>query len=291
MLSVKNVTKREYDFTFEERIITLIKDSPYANYSLIIAYLAVIKLLKANIATDYFYLLKILDQQKLSIPKSNLIDFYNVAGNFCIRQIISGKNDYNRELFNLYQDMHRENLLLEGQFIQAVQIKNIVTIACKVKEFNWATMAVNHYCPFVNKTVQKSVYHFNSGIIDFYQHRYTEAIHHLIRVEKINLAYDLDSKLLLLQAYYLMDSSYDERTMQIFRSTGHFIYTHKTMPTTSKKSYKNFISILTSLYQIRHRVSKKTIEITREKLMNMKVVLAKQWLLTQIDLIIKKSRK
>ncbi|MFK7981408.1 MAG: hypothetical protein AB8G86_15595 [Saprospiraceae bacterium] len=291
MLSVKNATKKVYDFTFMESIITLGKVSTYANHPLIITYLAVIKLIKTNIATNYFYLLKVLDQYKLSIPKSSLIDFYNVAGNFCIRQIVAGKNDFNRELFNLYQNMHRENLLLEGQFMQAVKIKSVVTIACKVREFNWANMAVNHYCPFVNKTVQKSVYHFNLGIIDFYQHHYKEAIHHFIRVEKVNLAYDLDCKLLLLQAYYLMDKHYDERTMQIFRSTGNFIYTHKTMPTTSKKSYKNFILILTNLYQVRHRMGKRTIELVHKKLEDMDVVLARQWLSTQIEVILKASRK
>jgi len=70
--------------------------------------------------------------------------------------------------------------------------------------------------------------------------------------------------------------------MQIFRSTEQFIKNQKSLPTAHKRSNKNFVQILISLYRIKHSVGKKTLEAVRKTLSTMDTVMAKQWLLEKI---------
>jgi len=255
----------------------------YAIAILVILYRTVIKLMETNEEAAYIDLLKLLDQYNEQIPKKHLIAFYNVAGNYWVDQTVKGRSDYHQKVFELYDKMDQKNLLVEDNFMQAVKLKNLVTAACRVKEFEWATAMIHKYHSYIKKEFQQSVHHFNLGVIHSYQGQYQEAIKHLIRVEKINLAYDLDCRLLLLQAYYELDTDYDERTMQIFRSAEHFVQTHKNLPSIHKKSYKHFIQLLISLYRVRHRVGKRTLVSVREKLLKTEGVMAKQWLLDRVD--------
>lgn len=282
MLSLKNVIQKKYDFTSMETIKPLLELAPYNKHPLLIVYRTIFQLMETKEEAVYKHLLSLLEQYYPNIPKSYLVDFYYVANNYCIHQIREGKSYYNQNVFDLYKTMDQKGLLVEGSFMQPVTLKNLVAVACRVQAFEWATAIIDKYRPYIKKEVQESVYHFNLGIIAFYQHQYQTAISHLIRVDKVNLAYNLDSRLLLLQAYYELDRDYDERTMQIFRSTEHFIKVHKDLPTTHKRSYKNFIQVLINLYRVRHGVGKRTLEGVSAKLSKMESVMARQWLLEKI---------
>jgi len=105
----------------------------------------------------------------------------------------------------------------------------------------------------------------------------------IIRVDKVELAYDLDVKILLLKAHYQLDKEYDERTMQIFRSVERFVRGNQTLSTFAKKSYKNLIQIIINLYRVKHRVGKRTLEQIRQKMEKMNFIGDKKWLLEKIE--------
>lgn len=277
--SIMNVTPKSYDLEALE-VITPLLDLPiYANNPLIILYRSIIQLMQTHQEVNYLDLLNLLNKYESFIPKNYLIDFYNVACNFCARQIRLGKVNYHREVFELYKKMNIKQLLIETDFIQITKLKNVVSLSAQIGEFEWAVGIINKYCHFVKKEERTSVYHFNLGVIEFYKTNYKLAISHFIRVEKLNLMYDLDAKILLLKSYYLMDREYDERTLQIFRSAERFVLTNKSMPIAHKKSYKNFIQILINLYRARHGVGKRTLESIQEKMEKMDFITDKKWLL------------
>lgn len=284
MQSILNVTaNKRYDFSSMEAIEPLLRLPQYATNPLILLYQMIIQFMIDYNEEKYVKLLALLNQYGAEIPKNYLLDFYHVALNFCIRQVRAGEIAYNRNIFELYKEMDNKDLLMQDGFIELLKLKNIVAASCHVAEFKWATEVVHKYSAFVKKEIQKSVYHFNIGGIEFYKKKYKEAISHLIRVEKISIEYDTDCRMLLLKSYYELDGHYDERTMQIFRSAERYVQTTKLTSISSKKSYKNFIQILINLYRVRHKIGKRTLAGVQSKLNKMELVSDKKWLLEKID--------
>jgi len=284
MHSIANANKQKsYDFDSIDAIINLLNTSLPIPNPLIKLYLTVIQLLRTYNEENYTTLLILLEEYSPYIPKNILIDFYAVACNFCMNEGKKGKLDSIKKLYDLYKIIDDKDLLLEKNHLQIVKLKNIVGVSCDMRDFEWATKIVHKYYIYAEKEVQKSVYHLNIGAIQFYQSNYKEAISHFIRVEKINLAYDIDCKIMLLKSYYQMDKQYDERTMQIFRSAERFIDANKELPYAPKKSYKNFIQILINLYRVRHKVGKQTKESLTNKLAKMPLLNNKKWLLEKIS--------
>lgn len=282
--SVLNLTQNRKVTYGNTEIVDMLTSIPkYNTHPLVELYLATIQILKSYTETSYVKFLDLLMHHTAFIPKNYLIDFYNVACNFCALQIRKGRVDYFNKVFELYQMMDVEDILLDKNNIQVIKLKNIITTSCHIRKFDWATKIINKYISFVKKEERESVYHLNIGGIEFYKSNYKKAISHLIRVDKINLVCDLDCRILLLKSYYVMDLKYDERTMQIFRSANRFLDTQQGMSISLKKSYKNFIQILINLYRVRHKVGKRTLVGVQNKLEKMDFVSDKKWLLEKMD--------
>lgn len=281
LLSMELSTSKSYDKEAMEAITSLLDLPQYQRHPFVVVFRATVNLIKFQTEEMYHNLLELLDVQVSGVPKNELNGIYNTITNFCILQIKKGEFDY-RELFNLYQMMDDRELLVEEGFMSEVKLKNIVAVACKIEEYQWAINLVEKYRPFIRKPVRESVCRLNLGGIAFYQKDYKTAIHHFIRVDSINLHYDINCRIMMMKSYYEIDGDYDERTMQIFRSTEKFFNENKALPQKTRKGYKNFIRTLINLYRIRHRATKMKLEQVNLKLEQQEVNSDKYWLREKI---------
>ncbi len=282
MLSLGDAIKKDYDTSSMEAIDHLLDLPQYADHPLIKIYRTIIDLIKNQNEAAYLHLLQLLDEYVSVISHENIIGFYIAATNFCAQQIRQGNFGYDR-LFELYQIMDKRNLLIEGDFIPVGKLKNAVTSGCRTGEFDWARETIEKYRDFISKPIKESVYHFNMGIIAFYQNDYKMALHHFVRVERVNLHYDSDCRVMMVKSHYETDQEYDERTLQIYRSAEKYFKTHSSLTPRNKKAYQNFIRILINLYRIQHRATKMTLSSLKEKLEQQEVNSDKQWLLKKIN--------
>ena len=280
-LYLEGVTSRNYDVSSMEATLDLINLPQYARLPLIRIYLAAIHLAKAQNVTTYRELLALLDIHTEAISRKDLNGFYVVATNFCARQIQSGRFDHS-ELFDLYKVMDEKNLLIENYFIPVNKLRNVIAVGCRVNEFDWAMDTIEKYQPYVEKSVRESVYHFNLGGVAFYQKDYKKALHHFVRVESVNFNYDVNCRVVIMKAHYETDQEYDERTLQIFRSTEKYFNENTILTPKNKKAYKNFIRTLINVYRVRHRATKMTLKSIKEKLERQEVNSDKKWLLEKI---------
>lgn len=280
-LSLQNVTSHKYN-TSIDLMFPMLDLPQYATHPLIQIYCATIKLMRDASEENYRLLLTSLDQNEAAVLKSDLNGFYVVATNFCAQQILKGSFGY-QELFELYHTMDEKNLLVEGDFIPVGKLKNTITAGCRVGQFEWAISRTEKYRNTVKKNLRDSVFHFNMGAIAFYQQDYRHTLHHLVRVESINLAYDSDCRVMMMKAHYETDWEYDERTLQIFRSTEKYFNENKAFTPRNKKGYKNFIRALINLYRIRHQATKMTLQSIKVKLEKQEVNVDKRWLMGKIE--------
>ncbi len=281
LLFLEAVTDKKYDTSSIEAMAALLNLPQYANHPLIQIYLAANQLTKTQSEAVYRNLLVLLERYSSSIIKSDLKGFYIIAVNFCSRQIQKGQFDF-QHLFILFQIMDEQELLIDKNFISVDELKTIVTAGCRVGEFKWTVQMIKKYQPFIEKKVRESVYHFNLGGVAFYQQDYEKALHHFIRVESVNLNYDVNCRVIMMKAHYECDQEYDERTIQIFRSAEKYFNENKQLTPKNKKAYKNFIRTLINVYRIRFGATKMKLEDLKAKLKNQEVNSDKAWLLGKI---------
>ncbi len=285
-LSMRHVPdKGKYDLSSMETIAPLLDLPQYIDTPLIVLHRATINLMKTESETAYFDLLNYLDQYEPIVPTDALKGFYTVTVNHFVGQITRGRLDYNGKMFDLYKIMDKKNLLADKDFIPVVKLKNVVTVSCRVKEYEWATNFIERYRMYIREDIRDSVCHYNLGTIAFHQKDYATAHSKFIQVGKVNRTYDINVRAMILKCLYEKEKDYNDYTMQSFRSAKQFFRENKSLPTKTRMSYTNFIKILIPLYRLRHDINKTQADIERlkEKLNKQKINSHRGWLLEKIQ--------
>ncbi len=274
--------KKTYEFDLKD-IASLLEHPQYAHHPLVELYVKNIQLMERRDDETYTQLLGLLDKHQRAIPTNTFRNFYTTCISYCVHQVRNGYMDYYRKIFDLYLIMHHKNLLIEQGMIHRGMLKNMVIIACREQEFDWAENFIEHYRPFVSESIRESVYQFLLGMLAFYQKDYEKAHDRFIKVDKIDTTYDINTRVIILKCIYEKEKEYHEPIMQSFRTAEKYFISHTLLPAKSKQEYKNFIRTLINLYRIRHGASKMSVERLKEKLEAQKANSDKQWLLLKIE--------
>jgi len=282
MLSFQATTQRSYNFETIELMWQLVNHPDYKDEPLIKAYNATIVLLKEQSETAYDRLIQILDDLKNKLSVNNLTTLYNIALNFCVQRLKIGEFTF-QDLFEIYSKLDERDLLLEENYIPSNKLKNVLTVGCRIKKFQWAQDILSKYYPFIRKSVRENVYHFNMGAISFYQKKFNTALSHFIKVDHVNLTYDINCRIMMLKAHYEIDGDYDERTVQIYRSTEKYFLENKELSFQNRRAFKNFIRLLINLYRIKHKATKMTVASFQNKLEAQQINSDKNWLKEKLN--------
>lgn len=284
VLSIRKVqSKTEYDFKSLNAINHLLELPKYANHPLIAAYKANLDLLDKGSLKSYIKLINILDEQENKISPDVLRAYYTNAANFCIEQVKRGNKIFNDRMFEVYQTMHSKNLLVDNNIVDIQILKNIVTMACRNTKFRFATSLISYYEDFLPKLIKNSVCQFLHGLIAFTQKDFDVAHDHFIKVEQVNLNYNINTKILILKCLYEKEREYNEYTMTAFRSAERFFKLNKQLPRENKKGFVNFIKILITLYRIRFKIGSRTLNWIMNQLHNQEVNSDANWLKEKIE--------
>lgn len=284
-ITILGLPKNQKEILINERFYELLQSTlrlnEYKAEPLVQIYLAVIVLMKQPNESNFEILSDLILLNSSTTSKEDLIGLYTVLTNFYTVQFQKGESIFT-EWLSLYKQMDKLNLFVEGTFVHLGKLKNAITAACRIKEFLWASCLVEKYKAAIPQTVRDSVYNYLTGAIAFYKKDYDEALHHFIRVDTINLTYDINCKVILIKSHYEIDKEYDERTVQIYRSAEKYFTTNKQLGNKTSRSYKNFIRILINLYRIKHTATKMTLGKLEEKLALQKFNADKIWLSAKI---------
>jgi len=274
--------RKSYDFSSMDALAKLLDMPKYAQHPLIVLCRINVELLKTQDVKVYNSLLKSLDKYSEAVPLHLLKSYYFVAINHCISKVWTDRLKYTKKIFDLFVIMHNKNLLIDDNFISISAFKHLITVSCQVGQFEWAESIIEYYRPFVRKEVRDSICHFLYGAIAFYQKDYETAHDRFIQVDKVNLNYDTNTRVLILKCLYEKEKEYNEYTMTAFRSIESFFKLNKQLPKKNKKGYSNFIKTLITLYRIRHHEGSRTLEWAVEQLEQQEVNSDKPWLLEKI---------
>jgi len=283
MFSFSRAYKTIYNYDVLTHTLEMTQLPQFRNHALIKIYRTAVFILRDEQATDFEELKSLLDIYEHQVARRVLNDMYILATNFCTRRIIAGQTEYLEELFQIYQLMSEKKLLTEGEYIPVGKMKNIISVACQLRHFDWIRQLIEDSKLLIAPRFQESVYYFGIGLIYFYRNELEQAISHFIRVDDIDINYTLDSKFLMMKAYYDLDKDFSERTEQIFKSFIAYIKGNKIISTVNKEGYTNFTKTLISLYRIKHMVGKRSLEVVENRLQTYSRMSDKKWLAEKIE--------
>ena len=182
----------KYNFHFLEELIDYIQNhwENYEENASIKLYFTILMSLRAEQNHVYYDQLKeMLANDVDQLSEKELGDLYTFSYNFCIQRINSGDNAYQRELFNLYNQGLKNGLLITNGLISEFDYKNITTLGCHLKEFDWTEQFIQEYKEKLPANKKENAYNYNLANLYYSKKMYNEASSTLLHVQFTDVKY------------------------------------------------------------------------------------------------------
>lgn len=213
-------------------------------------------------------------------------DLYTFAYNYCIRRINQGDSSYQTELFDLYQKGLSGGLLLKNGILSEWDYKNVATLGCSLKEYDWTEDFLHTYKDYIPAHQRENAYSYN--LANYYYHKklYDKTLQTLLHVQFTDVKYHLNSNFLLLRTYYALHDT--EALLSLIETFRIYVIRNQRITTEQKRSYTNFLRFSKKLVQLKHHASTYSKKALREKLDELaakvehtETVINKYWLLEE----------
>ncbi len=251
-LEIKNRNKL-FSINIEERFILALKQETQNGLLSKIPIFKIYSLLHSAISSqeeeEILAFEKDFFQNSMYLPRIDAqVIFFNGL-NFFIRKLNQGSVNYYRKILNWYKLGLDRDLIIEKNIISETTYANIVVIACKEKEFNWADDFIEEYQSFLHPEIQEDVFLLNKCILSFYQDKFEE-ITFFISSHSFSPRFLPKIRLLEIQAIfgqYLTDSSYFEVLIAKIKAFDIFIKRTNVLSSESSKPYHKSIKLIESV--------------------------------------------
>ncbi len=227
-------------------------------------YIILMSLREENEPEHYAQMKAMLADHMQVMPTRDCSDLYTFAYNYCIRRINQGDSSYQTELFDLYKKGLASGMLLKNKIISEWDYKNVATLGCSLKEFEWTEEFLHMYKDYIPAHQRENAFSYN--LANFYYHKklYDQTLQTLLHVQFTDVKYHLNSNFLLLRTYYALHDT--EALLSLIETFRIYVIRNQKIPTDQRRSYTNFLRFSKKLVQLRHHASTYSKKDLRAKL-------------------------
>ncbi|MGB0839902.1 MAG: hypothetical protein ACPGXL_07165, partial [Chitinophagales bacterium] len=203
MLNQKSILEVSHQLPIMTTILTYLEQNTLDHIPLIGTYYRLYKLLQTESTSNYQNLNDYLQANHQALPKSELRQVYTALFNYCNKQLKTGKDHYLRTIFELYQLMLAQEILIADGFISPYQhYRNVVIAALKLKEIAWANQFIEDYKDKLRPEHRENMYHYCKAALLFYQNQFHDSLQHLLYFEFTAPYHYVEHKTLLAKTYF-----------------------------------------------------------------------------------------
>jgi hypothetical protein len=270
MLNRMNVFKSEFDIHFLEETLQLLQSNWafYMQNQVIAIYFQILQTLQNPQEESAFQALKsLLLEYVQNLGQQQGKSVFAYARNYCTRQLNAGKTAYLQEIFDLYKLSLTHGFLLENGLISQFIYKNIVTAACRLKQFDWVEGFIFEYKEQLEKSIQANAFNYNLASFYYSQGNYGEAITLLQTIEYTDVHYNTDARVMLLKIYF------EQGEIRTFFSQcdsfNIFLLRNKHLSNHQNKSYRNLVRITKKMMLLKEEktlLTKTAFSLKKEKM-------------------------
>lgn len=255
-----------------------LSDSPYQEEVSVKVYYWITRMLLHPEDEQAFHRLKkLLAGHRNHFSRQELRSLYLYLINYCIDTgINAGHQEYFRELFEIYREVIRHQIIIENNTINPQDYKNIITVGLHTREFHWVEAFIQQYTSLLPKEEQENAFTYNLAKVYFHQRKYGKVIEQLREVEYKSQVYALGGKLMLLKTYYelneflALDSLIDSFRIYLRR--------HRGLSREVRQQYMNVLRFVKKLSRV-DPYNKQDIQKIEKQIEECGALAAKSWLL------------
>ncbi len=280
VLSKQKFAKLEYNIDLVENIINLAEKEIFQKTPFITIYLQIYRMSSDPKNIEHYYKYKtLLTKHSNLFNEDEERELFSAGQNYCITQINLGNNDFLKEYFLLYQDIIERQLLLKDNKLESQEFRNIITVAFRLKEYEWVEKFMIKHSKFLSEDVRENVVSFSFAQLYMYQKKYDKVIQLLQKIEYADHIYNLNSKTILLITYYEIGEY--EPLSNLLESMRAYINRNREIPESRKENYKNLIRFSKKLIGLTPN-NKRAISSLKIEVESTKNTPSRDWLLEKI---------
>lgn len=177
-------------------------------------------------ASEHFrHFRALLPEHAAAFPPDERRALYLLAVNFGIKQVNEGRLDWLRPLYELYQSALEGDLLLENGRLSRFAFNNIVAVALRAGEIDWAEQFILQYKPRLERRYREASASLGLARVAYARRDPRAALQHLQRADYSDLINNLTAKTLQLKIFYetgafdLLESHLDSLQTYLRRHT------------------------------------------------------------------------
>lgn len=207
------------------------------------------------------------------------VELYTFAQNYCIGRINRGEKRFFEELFELYKQTLSNKVAFATGELSASNFKNMVTVGCNLKQYDWVRSFIADYLEYLPKEHQENSRILMTALLYWHLDRYSDTIKLLSRVEYDDPFYALDSRSLLMKIYFELGEF--EVLRSLCDSFKIYLKRNKTISASHIGNYTNLINYTLKLIKVKPNQHERLAKVKHE-ISTAKGVYNRSWLLEQI---------
>lgn len=199
--SHSNITQQDYDIQTLETVLLAAKQSRHPVIQLYYNIYESFGELKNR--TYYKTAGQLFLQHFKALDHQEQNEVLTLLTNYCIKQLNRGKKQYFlKECFRWYNWGLKYDVLIHKNTLSRFTYLNIISLALKLKEFDWIFSFIEEYSQYIPIEFRKNYRHYSTAIVYFKQKNYSQVQRLLIQIEYDDIFLNLDAKAMLLEIYY-----------------------------------------------------------------------------------------
>lgn len=279
-LNYQTLSNTEYELPLLDELLVYFERNKSTQHPIVQAYYFALLCLKEGENEEHFQNLRTTLFENLStFHIDEQMDLFSLAQNYCIKCINKGKQEYLKELLELYKIGLEKEIVIEEGFLSPLDYKNIVTLGSRLKQFDWTENFIETYTEKLEPSFRTSTYYYNLARLYFSKKEFEKIIALLHKVEDREIFVALDVKVMLLKTYYELEEI--EPLLSLIESFRMFLTRKKNLGY-HKTRYQNFIKFLRYLIRLNLKdASERT--VFRTQVVETKELIEKDWFLEKVD--------
>lgn len=244
MLNRQAIVSTEYEVSFIDEVRSYLlqqKERP----PLVDIYLHIFLSLSQDSDAYFSKLIELIQKHSEKIQPTERREVYLYAINFCARKIRQGKETYVPVVLGLYIQGISDESLFEGGYLSHWTYTNVVKLALRQKDFDWAEHFIRDYSDKLSPQSREDALHFNLAELFYQKEQYGEVLSHLTKLNFSDMFYHIGSRTVLVKTFY--ESEEIESLLSLLASFSNFLRRNKKISASLKKTYLNFCNLLIQL--------------------------------------------
>lgn len=202
-----------------------------------------------------------------------------------MRQKLERKNiAYKELLYQICKEFISERILKPTAYITPNILKNIIIVGSELGHFDEVRHLTEQYKPRIEENCREDVYFLCLGIIDYFEHRFDDAMDHLNSIKSTKSIYIIEAQSILSKIYYHKNETLSfGHLMESFRKR---INKSNILTLTKKTAYVNYISTIKMMFNYKTDPNyKKSYQDVYEHYMSYKLIASQEWLEQELRLL------